>query len=213
MQRIRTEADLKTAIEQLIAVEPRFSLIHAKHGVPPLRHIEPGLRSLLRIVTDQLISLKAGEAIWKRIEADIVPFEPSIILERGEAGLRKLGLSGSKARTFLAAAEVFARGRCAHEKLDRLADQEAAGELMSIKGIGPWTAQIYLLTALRAADAWAAGDLALQIAAQDLFGIGERPSAKTMDALAEPWRPWRAAAARLLWSHYRGLKAMPQAII
>ncbi len=213
MQRIRSETELRDAITHLIGVEPRFAAVFQQHGLPPLRHVQPGLRSLLRIVTDQLISLKAGEAIWKRIEAVIVPFEPRIILMRDESGLRQLGLSGAKARTFLAAAEAFASGRYAHEALADLSDEAAAQELMAIKGIGPWTAQIYLLSALHAADAWAAGDLALQSAVQELFGLQERPTAKVMEHIARPWRPWRGAAARLLWSYYRGLKAMPQTVI
>jgi DNA-3-methyladenine glycosylase II len=120
-------------------------------------------------------------------------------------------LSGAKARTFHAAAATF--DGFPQVEFEALSDQEAFARLTHIPGIGPWTAQVYLLSVLRRPDAWPAGDLALQVAAQNLFGLTKRPDSKTMLRLAEPWRPFRAAAARLLWSHYRGLKGMNQHII
>jgi DNA-3-methyladenine glycosylase II len=188
---------------------PCFSAVVECHGMPPLRHVEPGLQSLLRIVTDQLISLKAGEVIWARLAARFGGFTPDLVLAASEKELRSLGLSRAKARTFHAAALAFGQGGLLDA--DGLSDDEVQKRLMVIPGIGPWTASIYLLTALRSADAWPAADLALQVAVQDLFGLGERPSLRRMAELGEAWRPYRSAAALLLWRHYRGLRGMSPA--
>lgn len=211
MNRLETEADLRQAIAQLVSVEPRFARVLERHGLPSLRHMEPGLKSLLRIVTDQLISLKAGEAIWRRLEARLGDFECATVRACPIDELRALGLSGTKAKTFHAAADAFRF--LDYTKIEIMPDRDVLTQLTRIHGIGPWTADIYLLSALRRADAWPSGDLALQVAAQDLLGLPERPEPNAMLALASAWSPFRAAAARLLWSHYRGLKGMDQRII
>jgi DNA-3-methyladenine glycosylase II len=206
VQRLETTEDLVAAVARLTAAEPRFAPVVNRHGLPPLRHAAPGLASLLRIVTDQLISLKAGEAIWARLAARLGPFAPGDVLAASHEELRAMGLSGAKARTFHAAARVFAEGHFADaENLD---EDDLQRRLTAISGIGPWTASIYLLMAQRAADAWPAADLALQVAAQDLLDLGERPSTRRMDELAMGWRPDRSVAALLLWRHYRGLRGM-----
>lgn len=209
--RLDTASDLAAAVDRLIAVEPRFARVVARHGLPPLRHGEAGLKSLLRIVTDQLISLQAGEAIWKRLAPALDPFEPHAVLACPEADLRALGLSRAKARTFHAAARAFRDGAFAAGGDDLGSDEDLLRRLTGIPGIGPWTANIYLLIAVRSADAWPAADLALQRAAMDLLSLPARPDARHMTVLAESWRPCRSAAALLLWSHYRELKQMPQA--
>ncbi len=209
MRRLSHEKELAEAVAALAEREPRFGTVVAAYGLPSLRLVPPGLASLLRIVTDQLISLKAGDAIWRRIEAHLQVVEPEAIRRCGEDGLRQLGLTGAKARTFLALAEAQAEGLLVI--LDDLDDSEAAARLTRISGIGPWTADIYLLTALGRINAWPTGDLALQTAAMNLFRLEQRPTPKQMNMLAEHWQPWRSAAARLLWSHYRGMKGLPQA--
>ena len=206
MQRLETESDLKAAVSQLIAVEPRFAGVVERLGLPPLRQTDPGLESLLRIVTDQLISLKAGEAIWSRLATRFGRCRPADVLGTSEAELRALGLSSAKARTFRAAALAFSQGR--FDDTAGLGQDELQRRLLEIPGVGPWTASIYLLVAVRAVDAWPAADLALQVAAQDLFGLGARPSTRQMAALAEAWRPHRSTAALLLWRHYRGLRGI-----
>ena len=209
MTRLDTTDQLSAAVARLVAVEPRFALVVERHGLPPLRHEEPGLRCLLRIVTDQLISLSAGEAIWNRLARRLAPFEPDAVLACPEAELRALGLSAAKARTFHAAARAFRDGAIATQGQVQ-PETDLLGQLTGVSGVGPWTANIYLLMTARWADAWPAADLALQRAAMDLLSLPVRPDARAMGALAEPWRPVRAAAALLLWSHYRGLKRMPQ---
>jgi DNA-3-methyladenine glycosylase II len=206
MHRLDTSQDLEAAIAGLSATTPRFSAIVARHGLPSLRHVEPSLQSLLRIVTDQLISLRAGEAIWARLAARFGPFAPDLILAASQEELQSLGLSGAKARTFHAAALAFSQGSLSDA--NSLGDDEVEKRLTTIPGVGPWTASIYLLTALRSADAWPAADLALQVAAQDLFDLVDRPSSRRMKELGEAWRPFRSAAALLLWRHYRGLRGM-----
>ncbi len=202
------EGTLAEAASALTGREPRFGTVVALHGLPALRLVEPGLVSLLRIVTDQLISLKAGEAIWHRIAARLQEFEPEVIHRCGEDGLMQLGLTRAKARTFLALADAADQGL--FQQLDDLDDTEAAARLTLISGIGPWTAEIYLLTALGRINAWPAGDLALQVAAGHLLGFDQRPTERQMRELADRWQPWRSVAARLLWCHYRGLKGMTQ---
>jgi DNA-3-methyladenine glycosylase II len=123
----------------------------------------------------------------------------------------KLGLSGAKARCFIACARAAAKGEIDFVRLHKLSDADAIAALTALPGIGPWTADIYLLSNMGRADSWPCGDLALQAAAHDLLGLPARPDAKDMLQIAENWRPWRAVAARLLWSHYRGLRGMKQA--
>lgn len=207
MERLDTERDLEAAVAWLVAVEPRFATVVARHGLPSLRQVQPGLGSLLRIVTDQLISLKAGAAIWARIEAALPLIDAEAVLALPQENLKALGLSTAKARTFHAAARAFAEG--GYE--DGLPQEEQLRRLTAIPGIGPWTAHVYLLTACRAADAWPAADLALQKAAFDLFSLESVPGSAGLTRLADPWRPRRGAAALLLWSHYRGLKGLSQA--
>ena len=212
MRTVECEADIQAAVTSLVTLEPRFAAVIAAHGHPPLRRMNTGLEGLLRIVTDQLISLQAGAAIWRRIEAELAPFEPAAIARKREASLMRLGLSGAKARSFKAVAAAVAGGRLNFEALANLSDTDVLTALTALKGIGPWTADIYLLSAMGRADAWPASDLALQAAAQNLFGLDTRPNHKQLVQMAEHWRPWRSVAARLLWSHYRGLKGMSQAV-
>jgi DNA-3-methyladenine glycosylase II len=206
MDRLATQKDLEVAVARLVTVEPRFAAVVDRYGLPPLRHAEPGLESLLRIVTDQLISLKAGEAIWSRLATKLNPFSAADVLAVSHDDLRSLGLSGAKARTFRAAALAFSQGR--FEGCEVLDEAEMQRRLMEIPGVGPWTASIYMLMSLRSGDAWPAADLALQVAVQDLLGLAERPPTRRMIDLGEAWRPHRSTAALLLWRHYRGIRGM-----
>ncbi len=208
---IATASDVARGVEFLIAVEPRFAAVATTHGVPSARRAENNLASLLQVITEQLISLQASEAIWQRIKSSLHPLSPESILAIDHDGLRRLGLTGAKARSFWAIASAAHTGELNFDSLAEMPDQDVLKKLMSLPGIGPWTADIYLLSALGRADAFPAGDLALQISAQNLFALEERPTPKAFLAMAEIWRPWRSVAARLLWSHYRGLKGLVQA--
>lgn len=209
---IATHEDVARGVEFLVACEPRFAGVVATHGIPPLRRVENNLPSLLNIITEQLISLKAAAAIWQRLETRLHPFEPSKILAISHDELKQLGLSGAKALCFKAISTAVHRGELSFASLVEMSDHAAREALVSLPGIGPWTADIYVLAALGRADICPSGDLALQMAAQDLFALNERPGPKAFMALAEGWRPWRSVAARLLWSHYRGLRGLAQKV-
>lgn len=212
MQILHSDSDIAEGVAVLTAIEPRFAAIVAVHGHPPLRRTGDGMESLLRIITDQLISLQAGEAIWRRLAAALTPLTPETVLQHSEEALMQLGLSRAKARCFRAVASAAQTGALDFAALQRLSDDDVLPRLTAIPGVGPWTAMIYLLSALGRADAWPVGDVALHVSAQHLMGLEVRPDKNSMMALAEPWRPWRAVAARLLWSHYRGLKGMDQKV-
>jgi DNA-3-methyladenine glycosylase II len=209
---IESEADLAEGVDWLIRHEPRFAQVIDVTGLPPLRRAAGGLPGLLRIVTEQMISLQAADAIWQRIARELAPLDPPSILRRRHATLMKLGLSGAKSRTFHALARAAHRDEFRVDSLDRHSDEEVIAMLMALPGIGPWTADIYVLSCLGRADAWPTGDLALQASAADLFGLEKRPHARAMRGLADDWRPWRSVAARLLWAHYRSLRGLPQAV-
>ena len=211
MQTIATEQDIAQAVAALASVEPRFAALAATTGLPPLRRSRGGLSGLLRIVIDQQISLAAGAAIWKRLEDLVAPFEAVRLLAASDEALRACGLSAGKVRTVRAVATAAAAGSLDFAVLESLPDDEASALLVSLHGIGPWTADIYLLSCLGRADVWPVGDLALRVAAAAAFGLPERPTAAQLLDMGEPWRPWRAVAARLLWAHYRHLNGLPAA--
>jgi DNA-3-methyladenine glycosylase II len=209
---IDENADVARGVAHLVACEPRFQAIVLRHGMPPPRRVDNSLPSLLRIVTEQLLSLKAAEAIWRRLEANIRNLDPADIIAADVDVLKSHGLSTAKACCFLALAKAVAHGELDFTRLAAMPDADALRALQSLPGIGPWTAEIYLLTALGRMDICPSGDLALQIAAQDLLGLEARPTPREFLVHAERWRPWRSVAARLLWSHYRGLKGLPQTV-
>jgi DNA-3-methyladenine glycosylase II len=203
---IRTEKDLDAALAALTQAEPRFGALIAQAGRPPLRRRPDGFAGLAATVVSQQLSTASAGAIWGRLAAAFDPFEPAAILRARAARLARLGLSSPKIRALKEIARAVSRGNLALASLADIAADEAHAALTAVHGIGPWTADIYLLSCLGHADAWPAGDLALQEAARLAFGLAARPNAKQMAPLAEPWRPFRAVAARVLWTYYRALK-------
>jgi DNA-3-methyladenine glycosylase II len=204
MKCIRSIAELESAVQALCAVEPRFVSVVVRHGIPSLRESPQGLEGLLIIITEQFLSLKAAASIWARLKLRLGDCSAGEVLACSEAELLGLGLSRAKAKSFHAAAQ-------ADLNFDGLGAEAIAKKLCGIRGVGPWTADIYLLSVLGAADAWPVGDLALRVAVQDFLKLEVRPEISEMTVYAEAWRPHRAVAARLLWSHYRGLKGLQQA--
>src|SRR3984885_3836713 len=200
---IHTEADLDAALAALGKADPRFVALLAKAGRPPLRRRADGFAGLAAIIVAQQLSTASASAIWGRLAAAFDPLDPAAILRARPAKLKRLRLSAAKIRTLKAIARAVAGEDLALATLGKLTADEAHAALTAVHGIGPWTADIYLLSALGHADAWPAGDLALQEAAKVAFALAARPTAKEMQALAEPWRPWRAVAAPILWSYYR----------
>src|SRR5271169_6190615 len=201
--RIHTEADLDRGIDALIAADPRFAALMATAGRPPLRRRPDGFAGLASTVVSQQLSTASAGAIWGRLSAAFEPFEPAAIIRARKERLARIGLSAPKIRALKEIARAIARGDLALATLGDIDAEAAHAALTAVHGIGPWTADIYLLSCLGHADASPAGDLALQEAARVAFGLRASPNAKEMQALAEPWRPWRSAAARILWAYYR----------
>jgi DNA-3-methyladenine glycosylase II len=203
---IHTEADLKQATAELLERDPRLQSVLAVAGTIPLRRRPGGLEGLIRIIISQQLSTASAEAIWTRLRAAYEPFEHRALLRARTDKLQRVGLSGSKIKTVKAIARAIEEGVIDFAALESMSADAAHETLTRVHGIGPWTTDIYLLFCLGHGDAWPAGDLALQEAARMAFGLEGRPSAKEMVAMAEPWRPWRGVAARLLWSYYRAVK-------
>jgi DNA-3-methyladenine glycosylase II len=181
--------------------------IHRTDGVPPLWARRPGFVTLIRIILEQQVSLASARAIYRRLETRLVPLTPERVLAVGVSSLRSIGLTRQKAGYFVNVAAAIQGGELDLRTVGRSDDDEAIRILTRIKGIGPWTAECYLLMALRRPDVWPAGDIALASAVRSVKGLRDRPSAQELIAVAEPWRPHRAAAARMLWQHY--LKGLP----
>jgi DNA-3-methyladenine glycosylase II len=204
--RIDSDADLQMGLAALARAVPRFGEILAETGTPPLRRRPGGFAGLASIVVSQQVSTASAAAIWARFSQRLDPLDHSTMLRARRDKLVRIGLSGAKIATLRAIAKAIEAGVLDLDKLIDLPADEAHTVLTALHGIGPWTADIYLLVCLGHADAWPAGDLALQESARIAFGLRERPTTKQMGPLAEPWRPWRAIAARLLWSYYRVIK-------
>jgi DNA-3-methyladenine glycosylase II len=205
-QRIDTDADLDLALAALLDMDPRLRRAISVAGRPPLRRRSDGFSGLASIVVSQQLSTASANAIWKRLSAALDPLDHKAVLRARTDKLARIGLSRPKIRTLKAIARAIERGALnLADLVDRSADEAHRG-LTAIHGIGPWTADIYLLFCLGHADAWPAADLALQEAMRLLLGLPARPTSKEMVPLAEPWRPWRGAAACVLWSYYRAAK-------
>lgn len=203
---IQTETDLDAGLAALTLADPRFVELVSRAGRPPLRRRPDGFAGLAATIVAQQLSTASAGAIWGRLAAAFDPFEPAAIIRARSARFARIGLSAAKIRALKEIARAVMRGELALATLHELGAEEAHAALTAIHGIGPWTADIYLLSCLGHADAWPAGDLALQEAARLAFGLKARPTAKEMMPLAEPWRPWRAVAARVLWTYYRSVK-------
>ncbi len=196
----------RPGLRKLIAMCPHMARIHALHGAPPPRNRDPGFDVLLRIIVDQQVSTHSGAAIWRRLESGLGDVTPQSVLTAGEDGLRACGFSGGKARYGYGLAYAIDCGTLDLDKLSRMSDDYAQAELVKIKGIGRWTAEIYLMFALGRADMWPAGDLALAAAAGDLLGLEKRPTPAEMDEIGERWRPYRTTASIMLWHYYHHLR-------
>jgi len=201
------DRDLGAAIAELSTRCRHMRAMHARNGLPPLRNFSADFEGLARIVTGQQLSAQSAAAIWGRVRAAVRPFEAAQLLALSEAELKVLGLSAGKIKTLRALAATVVAKDLEFAVLNKRADEEVHSALTALHGIGPWTADIYLLFALRRADAFPPGDLALQLAAQRLFRLKDKPDATGLLVLAERWRPLRGAAARLLWAEYARTRA------
>src|SRR3984957_16909149 len=203
---LNTQADLEAAIHALVKQDPRLKPVFDIAGMPALRRREPGFAGLAHIVCGQQLSTASAAAIWARISAAFDPFHHDSLRKARASRLGRLGLSAAKIKTLKNLAREIAAERL---NLDVLANEDADAAhhaLVSLHGIGPWTADLYLLFCLGHGDAWPAGDLAVQEAVKIGLGLKARPTVKEMAPLAERWRPMRGAAAHLFWTYYRALK-------
>jgi len=208
---IATEDDIRAGVRALRRKCPTLRHVHDTAGDPPLRRRPAGFEGLARIIVGQQVSIASAAAIWERTAAACRPFEPATLLRLTDAALAGAGLSRPKIRALRAIAEACSNGLDL-AALDGASDADIHAALTAITGIGPWTADIYIMFCLGRADAWAPGDLALQIAMQRAMALAERPDKDAMMALAERWRPWRAVAARMLWAYYAALKSKATAV-
>ena len=197
------DESIRPAIEALAALDGDIAAAYKACGLPPDRRQKPGFACLLRMISGQQISVQAAGAINDRLAAAAWPLTASNFLKLTDADLREIGFSRQKMLYGRALAEAVASRALNLGALRRQSDEEVIKRLTAVKGIGRWTADIYLLFALQRPDVWPVDDLAVVVAAQKLKGLPARPSRKEMLALGEAWRPHRSAAARFLWHYYR----------
>jgi DNA-3-methyladenine glycosylase II len=203
---LRNDSDLVDALAVLTQADPRLAKLIAVAGAPALRRRPAGFSGLCAIICAQQLSTASAAAIWGRLAGAFDPFDHDAVRRARAAKLARIGLSRPKIKTMKAIGNAIASGAIDLDALAGMDADAAHAALTALHGVGPWTADIYLLFCLGHADAWPAGDLALQEAARLAFGLAQRPTGKDMINLAEQWRPWRGVAAHLLWKYYRTIK-------
>jgi DNA-3-methyladenine glycosylase II len=207
---ILNEEAFSEAVRFLTERDEHLAEVVATYGRPPLWVREPGFPTLVYIILEQQVSLASAKAAFDRLKAAVRPLTPRGFLKLDDAELLRIGFSRQKTLYTRLLAESLARRHFDLRYLHDLPDDSAHKMLIAFKGIGRWTADIYLLSALRRPDIWPTGDLALATAVQEVKRLRIRPSPEKLEALSAPWRPWRAVAARLFWHAYlskRGLKS------
>lgn len=167
-----------------------------------------GFTTLVHIILEQQVSLKSAKSMLRRLQSEIDPFTPERFVEVGESHFRGLGVTRQKSAYLVHLSASILGGDLSIAALSRMSDDEVRSRLTRIKGIGSWSADVYLLMAMRRADIWPAGDLALAVAVKELWGLEFRPTPDELERIAERWRPYRAVAARMLWQHYLGKKSV-----
>ena len=204
---IHSESALQEATAGLLEKDREIvSVLIEIGGPPPLRWREPGFSGLAGIIVSQQVSVASANAIFGRLEKRFQPLDAASLLAADDAALRECGLSLPKMKALRALARAVAHEGLDLDALGALDAHDAHNALIKVSGIGPWTADIFLLFCLGHPDAFPAGDLALQEAAKIALGLKTRPDAQKLEKIAERWRPWRGVAARMLWSYYRGVK-------
>jgi DNA-3-methyladenine glycosylase II len=199
---VRTKKSIQSAVEALASREPAFAAVVERHGVPEPRKSDPGAHTLLRTIVGQQVSVAAARSMWSKLEAAFgSPPELARLLNATDEEMRAAGMSRQKSGYIRSLAQLVMSGELDLNELPE-DDEEAIDQLVKIKGIGRWSAEIYLLFAEGRPDVFPAGDLAVMIELGRLMGLPEKPSEKQLRELAEPWRPYRGAAAVLAWHSY-----------
>jgi DNA-3-methyladenine glycosylase II len=199
----------RAGLDALAAADADLARIEPAAGELPWRRRPRGFPGLLQTIVGQQISNQAAAAIWHRLHATAGALEPEGLLALPDEALRQAGLSRPKIIHARALAQAFTGGALSDSGLAGMADAEAVAAIASVRGLGLWSAEIYLLFALERPDVFPAGDLALAAACADLKRLPGRPTPAALRRLAEPWQPWRALAARLLWHHWRHVTGRP----
>ncbi|TFH34025.1 MAG: DNA-3-methyladenine glycosylase 2 family protein [Anaerolineales bacterium] len=197
-----SEPTLSTGIAYLVQADADLARVVARLGPPPLWVREPGFPTLVQIILEQQVSLASARAAYAKLTAAAGVLTPSLFLGYSDHELREFGFSRQKTGYCRGLAQSIVEGRLDLETLEELSDSDVRSRLIEIKGIGPWTADIYLLMALRRPDIWPAGDLALAAAVQQVKNLPVTPTRDELREIAADWKPWRAVAARILWQHY-----------
>lgn len=203
MRFIRSDQDLAWHIDSLAQAHPVFAPLRQAAGAVPARWLDPGFKGLVFVVTGQQISVAAGRAIYGRLEAFLGDVTAETVAAASDETLRAAGYSAAKMRTLRALQEAALSGALDLNALEEKSAEEAILSLCAIKGIGSWTAEVYLLFAAGHPDIFPAADVALQEAARLAFALPARPATRDLRVASDAWSPWRSAAARLLWAYYR----------
>jgi DNA-3-methyladenine glycosylase II len=198
------ERDFRAAVHELTARDPHLEVVIAEYGVPPIWRREPGFATLVLLILEQQVSLASAKACFDRLAALIGVVEPVGLLSLDDDALRGIGFSRQKTRYVRVLASAIVEGALDLDGLPGLEEDAARSALLALSGIGPWTADVYLLACLGSPDVWPVGDVALQAAAQRVKGLAERPSAAELEVIGDEWRPFRSVAAQLLWHRYLG---------
>ena len=203
---LHTDADLRAGLAQLILADPRLAPVADKAGAFGLRRREAGFAGLCAIVCGQQLSTASAGAIRARLFAAFDPFHHDAVRRARADKLKRLGLSASKIKSIREIGKAVAEGKIDLTLVGNMDADAAHAALTALHGVGPWTADIYLLFCLGHADAFPSGDLAVQEAARIALRLSKRPDAKRLAKIAEAWRPWRGVAAHLLWAYYHAVK-------
>jgi DNA-3-methyladenine glycosylase II len=199
---ILSEEVFAKSVEELVRADRDLAGVVEKYGVPPLWVREPGFPTLVYIILEQQVSLASARALFDRLQKAVKPLTPGRFLKLTEAEMRLMGFSRQKTHYTRLLAESIQKRKFLLHKLHEHEDHHVREQLVALKGIGNWTADIYLLSALRRPDIWPAGDLALAVAVEEVKRLRVRPTPEKLEKLSAPWRPWRAVAARLFWHAY-----------
>lgn len=202
MRRIDNASDIAEGLSALARCDVRLAGAIALAGPVPLRRKPPGYAALAGIIISQMVSKASADALWRKLELAVGEISPAAILDLSPEALRVAGLSRAKAETLRRVGGAVLAGELDLERLCALEGRTAIGAMTAIKGVGPWTAEVYLLFCAGHADIFPAGDVALQNAAAHVLGLEQRPQPRALSGLAEDWSPWRGVAARLLWAYY-----------
>ena len=208
-----TEQFFAQAVDELAQCDADLAAVVKKYGRPPLWVREPGFPTLVYIILEQQVSLASARVAYQRLVAATNPLTPESFLRLDEVELKQIGFSRQKTLYTRLLAEALVHGHINLNHLHDLPDEAARKMLIALKGIGAWTADIYLLSALRRPDIWPTGDLALATAVQEVKRLRRRPSPERLEKMSAPWRPWRAVAARLFWHAYLCKRGQKNAVV